>query len=130
MKMTIGKRLREYISERNLSQEEFSALSKISKQTVNNIIQDRNAPSGDVLVKIAAEYKDLNLNWLVTGNGNKFNSQANTTNNSTIYTDDLSRESLLILVTEKDKIISNQKEMIDSLKDSMDFQRQLIRKKM
>ena len=40
------------------------------KSTVNNIVNGRVLPSGDVLMLLAKHY-DLSINWLLTGNGNK-----------------------------------------------------------
>ena len=125
--MSIGKRLREYIYERKLSQEEFSSLTNISKQTVNNIVMDRTAPSGDVLVKIANEYKDLNLNWLVTGNGPIFNS-AGSNSKSTPSPNNVTKGNFDIIVNEKERTISNQKDMIETLKETIAYQRQLLSK--
>ena len=115
--MSIGKRLKEYITERRLKQEEFSALCRISKQTISNIVKEKHPPSGDVLVKIATAYGDLNLNWLITGKGSMFNSISDLDNSSKTQLYAASQSNMQILLNEKDKVITSQRETIEALKE-------------
>lgn len=124
--MSIGKRLREYLSERRLTQEEFSALCQVSKQTINNIVQDKTAPSGDVLVKIAKEYYDLNLNWLITGKGDMFNLLEELDEVKSHQYNVANQSNYQVLINEKDKIITSQQETIEALKETISTQKQLL----
>ena len=124
--MTIGLRLREYLMERNLTQEEFSRLSGVSKQTINNVIKDKTAPSGEVLVKIAAEYNDLNLNWLVSGRGIMFEHGKSQNKNQEGLKNEVIEENYKELLELKNNIIVSQKETINALKETILSQKELI----
>jgi transcriptional regulator with XRE-family HTH domain len=115
--MSIGKRLKEYITERRLTQDEFSSLCHVNKQTISNIVKDKTAPSGDVLVKIASGYDDLNFNWLITGRGSMFNDISDLDDSTKKQFYASSQSNLQILLDEKDKVISSQRETIEALKE-------------
>jgi transcriptional regulator with XRE-family HTH domain len=121
--MSAGKRLKLYILERNLSQEELASLSGVSQQTISNIIKGKNAPSGEVLAKIAKEYPDLNLNWLMTGKGKMMNNKD---------IEDLPRiesneDNLLVVLNLKENMILSQKEHLSDLKETISLQKEIIR---
>jgi transcriptional regulator with XRE-family HTH domain len=122
--MSIGRRLKEYLIERRLTQEEFSALCRINKQTISNIVKDKTAPSGEVLVKIASEYNDLNLNWLITGKGPMFNFSY-TGQNQTIENQN---KNLDIILESKNNVIASQKETIIAQKDTIKSYKTLLQK--
>lgn len=116
--MSIGKRLKEYIAEKRLTQEEFSKLCQVNKQTISNIAVDKTAPSGEVLAKVAKAYRELNFNWLLTGDGPMFNGDLE------IYPDTApnTRDALLnlrLLLAEKDNVIAAQKDTIAALKEAL-----------
>lgn len=123
---SIGKRLREYLHIRKLTQEEFSQLTGISKQTTNNIAQDKTAPSGDVLVKISKEYKDINLNWLISGEGEMFKFKEGTGTPISSDFNSFSKENLISLLHEKNKLVQAKEEIVETLKETIAYQRMLI----
>ncbi len=125
--MSIGRRLKEYLTERRLTQEEFSALCRINKQTISNIVKDKTAPSGDVLVKIASEYEDLNFNWLITGKGSMFNNISDLDDSQKTQFYAASQSNLQILLNEKDKVISSQRETIEALKEIINSQKEIMK---
>lgn len=120
--MSAGKRLKLYLIERNLSQEEVASLSGISKQTISNIIKGKNAPSGEVLTKIANEYTDLNLNWLMTGKGKMMN----TGSPEELPRTKPQEENMQALLKLKENIIESQKEHISDLKETIKLQKEII----
>lgn len=123
---TIGTRLREYLQRRNLTQEEFSRLTKISKQTINNVVGDKTAPSGDVLIRMSAEYRDLSLNWLVSGEGNMFVFENDEIGGKTNAFVNFTKDSLIALLAERNKVIDTQHGIIETLKETVAYQRQLL----
>jgi transcriptional regulator with XRE-family HTH domain len=118
--MSIGQRLKEYLITRRLTQEEFSSLCKINKQTISNIIKEKTAPSGEVLVKIASEYEDLNFNWLIKGKGSMLSNIEEMEEPGKVQFYATSLSNMQILLNEKDKVISSQRETIDALKQVID----------
>lgn len=63
---TIKDRIKSYIVYKEISQREFERCIKKSNGYVNNIV---NTISADVLNDISKEFDDLNINWLITGEG-------------------------------------------------------------
>ena len=63
---TLGKRIRQARS--NVSQDEFSARSGISKGSLGFYERDENLPKVDVIIKICSE-TGVALEWLMTGVG-------------------------------------------------------------
>jgi transcriptional regulator with XRE-family HTH domain len=120
--MSAGKRLKLYLIERNLSQEELSSLSGVSKQTISNIIKGKNAPSGEVIIKIAKEYPDLNLNWLMTGKGAMKNSE-DPEELPKVGSDE---ENLKVLLRLKENMNLSLKEHLKDLKETIKLQKEMI----
>ena len=63
-------RLKEYLAYKNLSQGRFADICGLSKGFVNNIV---NSIQPKTLDKIAIHFKDLNIAWLLTGEGSMVN---------------------------------------------------------
>lgn len=51
------------------NQSEMAAAFNISKQTISDYERGRTFPKTDILEKLATEY-NVNLNWLIAGQGN------------------------------------------------------------
>ena len=73
---TVGKRLKFIIDSKHLSQGKFGELLDTPRQLISNYVNDLSKPSYDFLYKL---YKDinLNLNWLIAGEGNMYNQTPN-----------------------------------------------------
>ena len=69
---TLGKRLREIRTHKNLTQLDFGKLLGVTKQAVANVESSHSNPSIAFLSKLI-EIFDVNVNWLITGKGNMFN---------------------------------------------------------
>lgn len=65
----INQRVRDLILSKGLSQKEFSQTLDVSQSIVTYIINDRNKVSLDVIQKIARNYPEINLKWLLLGEG-------------------------------------------------------------
>jgi len=67
-----------------IKQKEFAKTIKISPSTLSEYKKGTKKPSMDTLYKISTEYK-INLNWLLTGEGEMFIFQKANNNISNIY---------------------------------------------
>jgi transcriptional regulator with XRE-family HTH domain len=65
--MCVKERLIEYLKSKNISQSTFERNVGLSNGYVNNI---RKSIQPDKIQRIALLYPDLNIGWLMTGNGN------------------------------------------------------------
>lgn len=61
-------RLQHIIAQKNLSLSQFADSIGIQRSTLHHIINGRNNPSLDVVMKIHSTYPDIDLEWLITGN--------------------------------------------------------------
>ena len=64
-------RLRKYVSINRLSYKELMTSLQISRGTVSNLLNGKHKPSSDVVSKIERVYSDLDINWLLYGDGNQ-----------------------------------------------------------
>lgn len=85
---TVKDRLIAYLNEKGVNKSEFGRAIGVSAAFVTSI---RQSISPDKLSKIAAAFPDLNLNWLMTGEGSMISSVSNdsvveTTDNVAYYT--------------------------------------------
>ena len=70
-------RLQNIIAQKNLSLSQFADSIGIQRSTLHHIINGRNNPSLDVVMKIHSTYPDIDLEWLITGkHGNMDNAPA------------------------------------------------------
>jgi DNA-binding XRE family transcriptional regulator len=69
MKMTIKDRIIFFRLSQNLNQLNFSKKINISRSTICEIENGKNIPSTSCLVAIAKNFDNLNIEWLITGNG-------------------------------------------------------------
>ena len=63
---SIGDRLKEWISSKELSASDFSKQIQIQRSALSHIFSGRNKPSVDVLLKIKSTYPEISLDWLIT----------------------------------------------------------------
>ena len=73
--MTINERIVLLISELRMNNNSFSNKISVSPTVIHNIIKGRNAPSYEVIQKIALTFDNINIAWLILGNGEMFLSE-------------------------------------------------------
>lgn len=61
------KRIQEIIDKERINASAFADEIGISRGAMNHILNGRNKPSLDVLLKIVNRYKNINLEWLMLG---------------------------------------------------------------
>ena len=67
-------RLNQIIEKRGLTATKFAAMIGVNASTISHILAGRNKPGFDIINNIAKTFPDLNLTWLITGNGSMDNS--------------------------------------------------------
>ena len=119
--MRVADRLHQYLTHKNLSPYVFEKTCGIANGYLNKQTKGKGTIGSKIVEKITAKYKDLNVTWLLTGEGQmlatRFYVQSNqistVAENETAYetqqnTIKALREKILILenaLADKDKII-------------------------
>ena len=68
--MTVIERFQQIISSLNLSAGTFAEKISVSPGTISHILSGRNKyPSTEVILRIHETFPQINLNWLLTGEG-------------------------------------------------------------
>ena len=65
----LGERLRQLINHLELSVAKFSKEIGVPQPTITSYLNDSREPGISFLMKIKNRYKDVNLNWIITGEG-------------------------------------------------------------
>lgn len=73
-------RFKQLLKEKNLTAARFAELIQVNASAMSHILNGRNKPGFDVLEKIVQAFPDVNLNWLISGQGNIYNSVPQNTN--------------------------------------------------
>lgn len=107
-------RIDELIKALNISGREFSRSIGKSESFARTI---SGSIGSDVLVEIIRTYPDVNLSWLVIGEGEMFNKN---TGEKTINSENIPPNILLDYLKEKDKIIGDLREKIGKLKQELE----------
>lgn len=68
-------RIRLIMEDAHLSPSEFADKLHIGRAVISHILNGRNNPSLDVVTRILSNMKNINPTWLLTGEGNMFNSE-------------------------------------------------------
>lgn len=80
-----------------------------------------SAPSTDIIVEISSKFPDINIEWLITGNGNILKTELTTDEN------DKDVKYLKELLEEKSKRIESLEKNIKLLEDKCNFQEKPIK---
>ena len=62
-------RLNQILTLKKLSPAKFASIIGANPSTVSHILSGRNKPGADILRNIVEEFPDINMNWLLTGQG-------------------------------------------------------------
>lgn len=75
--MDIVSRLKKYMEHRGIPTTQFADIASIPRPTLSQILSGRNKKiSNELLVKIHSAYPDLDINWLLFGDGNMIDGTA------------------------------------------------------
>lgn len=67
--MTIGNRIEEILKLKNLNYRSLGKLIDYSDTQVRNIVIGKSIPKADFFQAINREFPEININWVITGNG-------------------------------------------------------------
>lgn len=70
-------RLQQLLQAENISRTQFAELLEISPATVTHLLSGRNKPSFELIQSISARFPNLNLDWLINGNGKMYKDGSN-----------------------------------------------------
>lgn len=65
-------RIQEIIKRYDLTPSRFADQLEVPRSTISHILSERNKPSLEFLQKILDNYPDININWLIRGEGSIF----------------------------------------------------------
>jgi hypothetical protein len=115
--MSFGKRIKQYIDYKGLSVRSFELKSTLKNGAIYRVIKNDTSLNGESIAALGNKWEDLNLNWLMKGEGEML------TMSSTVKepVDQYSKDSHEInwykaALRRADDQIELQKEMIDTLK--------------
>lgn len=75
---SLGKRVEEIREAKKVDLDDFLAFLKYEKNSYNTLKSDKSRKvSMPVMLKLKSKYPDINLNWLVTGEGEMFLNEGN-----------------------------------------------------
>lgn len=69
-------RLQQFLAAENISQSQFADSIGVARASVSHIISGRNKPGFDFIENMARRYPALNLDWIVTGKGKMYRTDA------------------------------------------------------
>lgn len=76
VKENVKNRLTAIMEKEGLTAGAFAESINIAQATISQIMRGRNMPSTEILLKLHQRYPEINLNWLITGQGNMYENQA------------------------------------------------------
>lgn len=62
-------RLKQIIEQKGLTAERFASLIGVNASTISHILNGRNKPGFDIIYNITKTFPDINIGWLITGEG-------------------------------------------------------------
>ena len=69
----MNKRLQQFLTAENISQSQFADSIGVARASISHILAGRNKPGFDFIERMARQYPELNLEWLITGRGRMYN---------------------------------------------------------
>ena len=67
--MSINNRFSQFTHNLRIKSKDLAKIMNVSESSISAIINGRNAPSYESILALAENYKNLNLRWLITGEG-------------------------------------------------------------
>ena len=65
-------RLQQFLAAENITQAQFADMIGVARASVSHIIAGRNKPGFDFIQNTSRHFPDLNLEWLINGNGRMY----------------------------------------------------------
>ena len=68
-------RLKQFLAAENITQSEFADTIKVVRASVSHVLAGRNNPGYDFIKSIMTAYPNLNIEWLMLGEGRMYKSK-------------------------------------------------------
>lgn len=115
--MAFGQRLREVVKHYRYTQEEFARIIGTSKANLFNYFADKTKPNIEMIARLKDAHADLNIEWLITGNGGFLVEQME--NSGGLVEEPMPGYGYQELLKEKDKRIQTLEELVETLRDTI-----------
>ena len=69
-------RLLKFLESENISQAQFADTIGVARASISHLVSGRNKPGYDFIERMALSYPSLNLEWLITGKGKMYKTEA------------------------------------------------------
>jgi len=126
--MTVKDRLSKFLQEEGINQKEFGEVVGYSQQSLSNFFSgNTKIPRGDLFIALAEHFPNLNLRWLLIGDGKMWRSEE-LQENKVAYQqlmsqiENLQRENkdLRQLLITKEELLKTKEELIALVKQKLD----------
>lgn len=118
--MTFGQRLKLVIKHYRYTQDEFAGIIGTSKTNLFNYFADKTKPNIEVMAKLNRKFPDLDIVWLITGEGNMLiHKDLHSDNNQNIVSEPESVYSLKEILKEKEKRITVLEELVEVQRETI-----------
>lgn len=67
--MSFGNRIKQYIEYKGLNIRSFEKASNLKNGAIHRVIKNNTSLNGESIALIGKQWKELDLNWLITGDG-------------------------------------------------------------
>lgn len=122
--MEIKDRIKIIMERENMASGAFAESIGIQQSTLSHILNGRNNPSLDVIMKIHQKYSDIKLEWLLYGQGNMAAEQVNANSTAGDYIPSLFDENPIIQAGESGES-KNRREM--GLENSQNAPKEIVK---
>ncbi|MCQ2146629.1 MAG: helix-turn-helix transcriptional regulator [Bacteroidales bacterium] len=68
-------RIQQFLAAENISQSQLADTLGVARASISHVVAGRNKPSFDFIESMSRNYPELNLDWLITGNGKMYKQQ-------------------------------------------------------
>ena len=130
--MSFGKRIKQYIDYKGLSVRSFEIKSNLKNGAIYRVIKNNTSLNGESIASLGREWEDLNLNWLMKGDGEMLVESSIVNEPSHVYRKEpgISKELdwYKNALERADSQIELQKEMIETLKLIIEKQKKAAKK--
>ncbi|MDR0754580.1 MAG: helix-turn-helix domain-containing protein [Prevotellaceae bacterium] len=116
---SVKKRLIEFLKRKKITQSKFTKMIDVSSTYVNSMSEN---PTADTINKIKSNFPELNLDWLLTGDGEMLknvitqnNVEGDNIQGNTVTVNKSQTDKLLDLIKIKDEQLSKCQAQIDRL---------------
>ena len=117
----LGSRLAHFIDDKNLSVRKFASQISTNHTKIARVINGSSLTS-DTMLAIANKFPEINLNWLITGNGKMNNNELGDEEYADAYIAHKQNESIHMINELKDiyeRLISEKQIVIDLLRNEI-----------